>query len=287
MGARGKPYTRPKDTSYIRVALKDDTLGLGAKSGVNLPPTGLDAFQGLLGRLNGKQEDELEKEQRTRDDLRRAVYTENKWGALRFVSGGFLVGDKIEEAVEDIPGTEISIPTEKEAPANPHAPQPDLEPLITATDTDAKNMSKKSKKPKKSRKSGVRDLLGNQRIGDERTTCDSDPISPEREAREAMEAHVENTDTSKEETGKRAERAQRKLDRRVRREQRRLRRLGKVDSNTKASRTQDSARQFVTVDAVQPRAPPKIQNSGRPNVRSRYVQQKKMALMDPKALNEV
>ncbi|KAG7007141.1 hypothetical protein G7Y79_00011g030390 [Physcia stellaris] len=217
LGARGKPYTRPKDTSYIRVALKDDTLGLGAKSGVNLPPTGLDAFQGLLGRLNGKQEDELEKEQRTRDDLRRAVYTENKWGALRFVSGGFLVGDKIEEAVEDIPGTEISIPTEKEAPANPHAPQPDLEPLITATDTDAKNMSKKSKKPKKSRKSGVRDLLGNQRIGDERTTCDSDPISPEREAREAMEAmeaHVENTDTSKGEKGKSAQRVQRKLDRR-------------------------------------------------------------------------
>ena len=294
MGARGKPYTRPKDTSYIRVALKDDTLGLGAKSGVNLPPTGLDAFQGLLGRLNGKQEDELEKEQRTRDDLRRAVYTENKWGTLRFVSGGFLVGDRIKEVVDDIPITEIPIPHGKKAPAGPQAPQPDLEPLITATDTDVKKTSKTSKKlrkPKKSRKSGVEDLVRNQSIGDERDTCNSDPGTPERNAREAMEAHIENSDTSKDETAKTAERALRKLDRRVRREERRLRRLekaaGKVDSNTKASRTQDSARQVVTVDAVQPSLPPKIQNSGRPNVRSRYVQQKKMALMDPKALNEV
>ena len=291
MGARGKPYTRPKDTSYIRVALKDDTLGLGAKSGVNLPPTGLDAFQGLLGRLNGKQEDELEKEQRTRDDLRRAVYTENKWGALRFVSGGFLVGDRIKEVVDDIATTEIPTPHGQKAPAGPQAPQPDLEPLVTATDTDVKKTSKKSKKPKKCRKSGVEDLLGNQSIGDKPHTCNSDPVPPERKAREAMEAHIENSDTSKDEMGRTAERAQRKLDRRVRREERRLRRLekaaGQVDSNTKASRTQDSARQVVTVDAAQPIVPPKLQNSGRPNVRSRYVQQKKMALMDPKALNEV
>lgn len=271
--------------------MKDDTLGLGAKSGVNLPPTGLDAFQGLLGRLNGKQEDELEKEQRTRDDLRRAVYTENKWGALRFVSGGFLVGDRIKEAVEDIPTTETPISAGKKALEAPQVLQSVLEPLITATDTDVKKSSKKSKKPKKRRKSGVEELLGNQSIKDESYTCDSDSVLLEPKATEAMEAHMENSDTSKNETGKTAEKAQRKLARRVRREERQLRRLekaaGKVYSNTETFMIEDSAAEVVPVDVVQTSVPSKIQNSGRPNVRSRYVQQKKMALMDPKALNEV
>jgi len=92
------------NASHIRVALKDDNLGLGAIRGSGQGPgecTGLDAFQGLLGRLNGKTEGVLEREQRSRDDLKRAVYMENRWGALRFVSGGLLIGDKIERLEDE------------------------------------------------------------------------------------------------------------------------------------------------------------------------------------------
>ncbi|KAI9053289.1 hypothetical protein LZ554_002252 [Drepanopeziza brunnea f. sp. 'monogermtubi'] len=91
------------NASHIRVAIKDDNLGLGAKIGTGVGHgecTGLDAFKNLLGRLNGKEEAEIEKEQRSRDDWRRAIYSERKWGTQRFVSGGFLIGDKIQILID-------------------------------------------------------------------------------------------------------------------------------------------------------------------------------------------
>lgn len=90
--------------SHIRVTIKDDNLGLGAKVGSGIGPgecTGLDAFQNLLGRLNGRDEQEMEKEQKSREDLKRAVYAEQKWGTIRFVKGGLLVGDKIQTLIDD------------------------------------------------------------------------------------------------------------------------------------------------------------------------------------------
>jgi Pin2-interacting protein X1 len=89
--------------SHIRVMIKDDNLGLGAKIGSGVGHgecTGLDAFKDLLGRLNGKDEDELEKEKKSREDLKRAIYSERKWGTTRFVKGGFLIGDKIQPLIE-------------------------------------------------------------------------------------------------------------------------------------------------------------------------------------------
>jgi len=91
------------NASHIRVSIKDNNLGLGAKIGSGVGHgecTGLDAFKNLLGRLNGADEDELEREQKSRDDLRRAIYTERKWGSQRFVSAGFLVGDKIQGLID-------------------------------------------------------------------------------------------------------------------------------------------------------------------------------------------
>jgi len=91
------------NASHIRVTIKDDNLGLGAKKGSGVGEgecTGLDVFQNLLGRLNGRDEDEMAKEQRSREDLKRAIYTERKWGSIRFVPGGFLIGDKIQDLVE-------------------------------------------------------------------------------------------------------------------------------------------------------------------------------------------
>jgi Pin2-interacting protein X1 len=91
------------NASHIRVMIKDDNLGLGAKIGSGVGHgecTGLDAFKNLLGRLNGKDEDELEKEQKSREDLKRAIYTERRWGSIRFVQGGFLVGDKIQNLID-------------------------------------------------------------------------------------------------------------------------------------------------------------------------------------------
>lgn len=102
-GAAHAEFHTDANFSHIRVAIKDDNLGLGAKIGSGVGPgecTGLDAFQNLLGRLNGRDEEEMEKEQKSREDLKRAIYAEQRWGTIRFVKGGLLVGDKIQPLIE-------------------------------------------------------------------------------------------------------------------------------------------------------------------------------------------
>ncbi|KAG0650801.1 hypothetical protein D0Z07_2864 [Hyphodiscus hymeniophilus] len=107
LGAKNAPHAEfhtAANASHIRVMIKDDNLGLGAKVGSGVGHgecTGLDAFKNLLGRLNGKDEDELEKEQKSREDLKRAIYSEQRWGSIRFVQGGFLVGDKIQNLIDE------------------------------------------------------------------------------------------------------------------------------------------------------------------------------------------
>lgn len=106
LGAKDAPHAEfhtSANASHIRVTIKDDNLGLGARIGSGVGHgecTGLDAFKNLLGRLNGKDEDEIEKEQKSREDLKRAIYTERRWGSIRFVQGGFLVGDKIQHLID-------------------------------------------------------------------------------------------------------------------------------------------------------------------------------------------
>ena len=90
--------------SHIRVAWKDDTLGLGAKTGreeAKKQAIGLDAFQGLLERLNGKSEDAIQQQQTIRDSTRRETYVERRFGSVTFIKGGFLVGDKIQKLIDD------------------------------------------------------------------------------------------------------------------------------------------------------------------------------------------
>jgi len=107
LGAKNASYAEfhtAANASHIRVFVKDDNLGLGAKRGSGLAEgecTGLDVFQSLLGRLNGKGEGELIKEQKSREDLKRVIYTERRWGSVRFVRGGFLIGDKIQEWIDN------------------------------------------------------------------------------------------------------------------------------------------------------------------------------------------
>jgi Pin2-interacting protein X1 len=106
LGVKDAPHAEfhtAANASHIRVSIKDDNLGLGAKIGSGVGHgecTGLDAFTNLLGRLNGKDEEELEREQKSREDLKRAIYTERRWGSVRFVPGGFLIGDKIQHLID-------------------------------------------------------------------------------------------------------------------------------------------------------------------------------------------
>ncbi|KAB8302944.1 hypothetical protein EYC80_006260 [Monilinia laxa] len=163
------------NASHIRVVVKDNNLGLGAKVGSGVGHgecTGLDVFQNLLGRLNGKEEAEIEKEQKSRDDLKRAIYAERKWGSIRFVKGGVLVGDKIQDLIDgekervkalEAKGKETekdssSEESDSSSDEEEKTPEPVAEKKKSSKrkreeqDEEEKSSSKKSKKEKKSKK---------------------------------------------------------------------------------------------------------------------------------------
>lgn len=101
LGARNAAHAdmfTAASATHIKVAVKDDTLGLGARSrrGLLDEPTGLDAFKGLLGRLNGKSDTDLAQEQQKRDDVKLARYAATRWPTVRFISGGLLAQEKTE-----------------------------------------------------------------------------------------------------------------------------------------------------------------------------------------------
>ena len=83
--------------SRFSVVYKDDTLGLGAGRGVkeNETTTGIDGFQDLLSRLNGKVRDKIENGAKDIDEARQVRHL-GRWGSTRFVSGGFLLGDALQ-----------------------------------------------------------------------------------------------------------------------------------------------------------------------------------------------
>ncbi|MCJ1294743.1 telomerase inhibitor [Xylographa carneopallida] len=276
LGAIDAPHAHlhsDANASHIRVAVKDDNLGLGAKrgSGVNAGEcVGLDVFQSLLGRLNGKSEDVLKKEQQSRDDLKRAIYTERRWGALRFVSGGVLVGDKIERLAEAEklrvtgnmaqPGAlkpSSDPPSQNGAVEDVHL-SPPLDPKLSNGDEFSTSMTEKPQ--------------GN---GTPRVDYDEATVS-------ILKAK------------KRAEKAQMKLDRRKRKEERRAARAAQAPADVLATTNPVPSHKFdipIENDDGESR-PVSVPNDatvlgGRHAIRNRYIMHKRMAMMDPKALNEV
>lgn len=144
-------------TSHIKVTIKDDTLGLGARAGRDPlgEPTGLDAFKGLLGRLNGKSDMELRQEQRKRDDVKLARYAAMKFPEVRFVYGGLLTHEKREA----LPGSDIDNPcieavsetadqsvSEEPDSAASESPEPKRKSRKSKTKSKSKSKSKSSKK---------------------------------------------------------------------------------------------------------------------------------------------
>lgn len=102
----------------IKVKYKDDNLGLGASlNSANLErmSAGLDAFQGLLGRLNGKDDAEAQKLAQSLEERKLAMWTRGRWGAVLFVSGGLLVQGDTYRRVRDkkeLPENDAEMPME-------------------------------------------------------------------------------------------------------------------------------------------------------------------------------
>ncbi|OJJ05357.1 hypothetical protein ASPVEDRAFT_86710 [Aspergillus versicolor CBS 583.65] len=264
LGARNAAHAdmfTAASASHIRVIVKDDTLGLGARSKRDPldEPTGLDAFKGLLGRLNGKSDVELQADQRKRDDVKLARYAATKWQAVRFISGGLLAQEKDNEA------TSIS----KETQNLPADAQAEERKETVSTNGDHVNECVNNKAPAidHSEVSGLR----------ERKHKNNKGRKSAKEKREKLEKRQKKERSEKKEkTGRKRKHTdnQEGTDSSPSQEQ-----SFELDISTSNEQDQPSSDAGPSVKERRP--------LGRHMIRGRHIAQKRKALMDEKSLNEI
>lgn len=300
LGASGTAYSDLRSAasgSHIRIALKDDNLGLGAKhdaARTSCETTGLDVFQDLLGRLNGRSVADITKDRIQRSTLRSSAYIEQRWGNLRFVSGGLLVGDKPRDLVN---GEQDALHDYRQTLS--HRGEKGTLPNISRLQ-EVRSDTSKRKRHKRRRASGddyrVKETSKEADWRPTGSQSRKDPcVEPKGESHtlpEAMGSHFQA------EKGQRhGKRAERNLKRQGKRGERLLSSVREQTSILPSpdliqfSGVEDIGK--VAVASHQPRETNASTRSSqyvgadRLSIRHRYIQHKKMCMMDRKALNEV
>jgi Pin2-interacting protein X1 len=283
-------------SSHIRVLLREDNLGLGAKNGKqDSDRFGLDMFQGLLGRLNGKSEDALEKEAGYRRDLRLKEMVVKRFGATTFVSGGYLVGDKIERAIpaaSDTSSVAAVNVTEKKSKKRKRIEAADEETGVEESkkqkisEVHEKNNTKKEKRKSKKDKRQTTDVVPNiiaeqEREEKQNPSSRIHSLKPDQQLTEKELKTQRKAERKAVKEAKRRDKSERK---------RRSRETELIDEATTASSTPlATSESEVCSDA--PTSGMLQRTSavarGRFAVRSRYSQQKRLAVADSQALKEI
>lgn len=275
------------NASYIRVALKDDMKGLGYNKAKEDEVTGLDVFSDLLSRLNGKSEESVEGDRQARLVVKTNRYVEAKWGPMRFIRGGLLVGDEMQAETESDESTPTS-DAEEEKP-------------------------KKSKKDKKSKKRKAEEL---EAAESESSSVDTEKKEKRRRKEErrakklAAAMETENNTPDEEERLKKKSKKEKSRSKtssegddesvEVKKSKK-----DKKDKKDKKKRNKDEA-ETADSDSATATAPAAVATSApatgtstptgtgtstprgsRNFVRSRFIAQKKQAVLDTKALAQV
>jgi len=289
------------------VLLKDDTLGLGAKRGETAETFALGAFEGLLGRLNGKGTEEVEREVRKRGDRVLRVFQAGRWGAVAFVSGGFLVGERIEKRVGKGAGEGGDVELVEEGGGEEGRKRKRGEEDEDAATTDSQQQRLKRKKRSADLKAAA--AAAAETVEDEEEegsakakskskskSKDKDKRKRKREAAEEEPSQPTFSDEKADKERRKAEKRALKEAKKLKKAQRRAEKSGTVSSTTTVapsrqstpSSSDDAAEKSQKQEAAVPASKPVLSlASGRHAVRQRYIRQKKMASMDPQALREV
>jgi Pin2-interacting protein X1 len=313
--ARHAEHYTAANASHIRVTIKDDNLGLGAKIGSGVGHgecTGLDAFKDLLGRLNGKDEDEIAKEKKSREDLKRAIYTERRWGSIRFVPGGFLIGDKIQHLIDSEAervrklGETPSAATEKSSSDSSSSSESDEEKPV-----EKPRKSKKRKleevnesvpevvavKVKKSKKSKKRKHEADQDEPESAVSTEEDPKAlkkkSKKKSKKGGEDEMDVDDATAEAEKKRRKKEKKeKKEKKARKEEKSKKKSKRQAESADVSESSESSSGTTTKMSTSSTAATSSGNStlvvqGIHAVRARNIAQKRLASMDTAALNQV
>lgn len=289
------------NASHIRVLLRDENLGLGAQVGKgNAETFGLSLFSGVLGRLNGKSDTEVQQQQSASRDAELRTYQAQKYGLLSFVSGGMLVGDKIEPPKRSV--TDSSRPQvaadDKETDGRKEKKRKSVDDLTeAAVDRKTKKRKKESKEAKLSTKkpssTSVKATEPEPESSEARGLQNQDDLPGKRAEKRSRrkERRARDARHVSPEAITEAERSRMRQERRARREDRRKRKEEKLLSRARQSLLQpDSVSKAQGSVDKKPAAAPiehPVPNGHRHAIRQRYIQQKRMACMDPQAMKEI
>ncbi len=237
-------------------------------------------FQDVLGRLNGKSESLLVTERKLRVQLSGSNFVEQRWGRLHFVSGGFLVGDELQALSKD---NSSNVSHEEPSEVQDHA-------ISTITIEDEK-ASSRTPKPKKHKKPRCDTAVKKDDFGELGVTQQCETQSPPQT--------TDSTESKQDKTQKKADKAARKLKRQMKRLKKHalqaqdpaahnvpLLRTVNSEPVGKVGATKGSTAKESKVPSTEAKTFPVVGGS-RQAVRQRYIQQKKLSMMDSKALNEV
>ncbi|KAF7185472.1 Protein PXR1 [Pseudocercospora fuligena] len=291
------------NASHIRVMLREDNLGLGAKiGGGNAETFGLSMFSGLLGRLNGKDEATLKKQEDSIRDAELRMYGDRKFGFMNFVSGGLLVGDKMEPPkstrIEDIKPQVVAVKAETEKKSKKRkADDGETEGEETSKKKlkSEKSSANKEKKSKSKVKAPSEDFPASdapvQKVEDSSSSDSSeeDQAKTEKRQRKAQRKAEKEPKRAKskasddEKSRLKEEKRARKDERHKRKEEKRKKRAEKEASSAKTS-VPTSA---INSEAERSGTSTPTFMGGRQALRQRYIMQKRMASGNAAALKEI
>lgn len=308
------------NASHIKVMLREENLGIGAKIGTqNAETFGLSMFSGLLGRLNGKEEDRAAMQKK--EETLRDVQLKLKYGNMNFVSGGMLVGDKMQEVKTDLghlkDGGVATVQESKKRKAGSDGSEEDEKSAKKRRKAEEKEKKKKKEKKANGTAAAIKEMKRQRKLEAGSDTPPTSKKSPEQEADSSSTTSSSSEDEQESKRGKKAERKTsrspkrssssssdvkddekarlkeekraRKEERRKRKEEKRAKRAAKAlkSSSTIITKTTTIQPGSTTESETQSGTSTPTFLGGRQAVRHRYIMQKRMAGASAQALQEI
>ncbi|KAJ1327472.1 Pin2-interacting protein X1 [Microdochium nivale] len=300
-------YHTSASSAPIKVVVKDDFLGLGAKVRQKQSDecTGLDVFKDLLGRLNGKSEESIDKERKARTEIKTNLYVENKFGLMRFVSGGLLVGDQMQDLVTK--KEENTVKTEPED-VKVKEETSDSERISLKKDKKSKKRKaeeaeqdetpkeksrdkKKRKKPDTVKEEGSSDELSKTKKKKSKSAAESDDDSAKSKDKKKKRREKKTKETAAGESGTPSDvedaEKRRKREKKEKKEKKRRRQEVAETTASSAPMVVDTPDASGTATPVETGTSTPTAMSARHYARSRNIASKRQAIADMKSMNQI
>ncbi len=296
LGAQNVPHAElhsAASASYIRVVLKDDMKGLGFNKAKEDEVTGLDVFSDLLSRLNGKSEAAVQEDQSARLAVKTNRYVELRWGPMRFVRGGLLVGDKQvddEASTESEPseekGTETAVASVARSKKDKKSKKRKTDEADEDEESDSEVTEKKDKKRRRKDEDEDAKAERKKRRKEEKKKEKKKSKKSDKTKSESDDDDDNEDDEKVAKKKAKQEKKDKKKEKREKKEEKKRRKAAKAaESSDSSSDSDDDGDDSTATPAASSGTATPL--STRNFSRSRYIAQKRRAVMDPKALAQI